>query len=60
MSTVEQILNFLSSLPPEFMIPISALAVVGYAILVNMSFRETSRQCRNKMVSDHRRSKVTN
>jgi hypothetical protein len=34
MSPIEQILNFLSSLPPEFVIPIAALAVVGYALYI--------------------------
>ena len=34
MSTIEQILNFLSSVPPEFAIPIAALAVVGYALYI--------------------------
>lgn len=34
MNAVDKILNFLSSLPPEFVIPIAALAVVGYALYI--------------------------
>lgn len=34
MSIIEQILNFLSSIPPEFAIQIAALAVVGYALYI--------------------------
>lgn len=34
MSTIEQILNFLSALPREFLIPMTALSVVVYALYI--------------------------